>query len=68
MLVQTITVYPIAGGTLLNVAAFRTNYNLSNTPYDGPWVAEVELDELLSAFSVWEPEVQALLEVSGLLL
>ncbi|EMD39109.1 hypothetical protein CERSUDRAFT_104377 [Gelatoporia subvermispora B] len=57
-----ITVYPIAHGSLINLAAFSARYDLENTTLDAPWVQDVSRDELLRDFQGWEPEVQTLLQ------
>ncbi len=56
--------YPISRGTLINFAAFRSRYDLENSTLDGAWVQDVRREELLQDFDRWEPEVQALLDVS----
>ena len=58
------TIYPIAGGRLINIAAFRSHYDHENTPFDGPWVQDVGSAEVTQDFAQWEPEVRALLDVS----
>lgn len=65
---QELTVYPIARGRLINLAIFRARYDLENTPAppDGAWVKEVSRAEMAHEFAQWEPEVQALLDVSPL--
>ena len=57
------TIYPIARGTLVNIAAFTSRYDLEDTPLDGPSVVDVPREEFLQDFARWEPEVQALLDV-----
>ena len=60
------TVYPIAGGKLINVAAFRARYDLENSvrPPGEAWVQDATRDELTGDFANWEGEVKALLDVS----
>ena len=62
------TIYPIAGGKLINSAAFRSRYDHENTSFDGPWVQDVGRAEIMQDFAQWEPEVRALLDVSFSLL
>ncbi|KAF7790218.1 hypothetical protein EIP86_001170 [Pleurotus ostreatoroseus] len=62
---QQVTVYPIAHGRLINVAAFRARYELESTPFDGPWVQDVPRAEMLRDFAGWEEEVRVLLEPLG---
>ncbi|KAI0923676.1 hypothetical protein AcW1_006568 [Taiwanofungus camphoratus] len=57
-----LTVYPIARGTLINVAAMRSRYDLENSTLDGPWVQDALQQDMLNDFRQWEPEVQALLQ------
>jgi salicylate hydroxylase len=61
---QYILVYPIAQGKIINVAGFHTRPGRENTSFAGPWIRRTERDELLNAYSRWEPEVQVLLEVN----
>ncbi|KAI0364701.1 FAD/NAD(P)-binding domain-containing protein [Pilatotrama ljubarskyi] len=55
-----LTVYPIARGTLINFAGLCARYDLEGSTFDQPWVQDLSREELLSDFSQWEPEVQAL--------
>ncbi|KAF8066983.1 hypothetical protein FPV67DRAFT_1417597 [Lyophyllum atratum] len=59
---MAIIVYPIAKGTFLNVVAYRMNYTLADTPFDGPWIEDVEKEDLLAAISDWEPEIRNILQ------
>ena len=61
---QQVTAYPVSRGTRINVAAFRTRYDLQDTKLDVPWVEETTKDEILGDFDGWEEEVQALIDVS----
>jgi salicylate hydroxylase len=62
---QYILVYPIAQGRIINVAGFHKRAGHENTSFTGPWIRKTEKEELLSAYSQWEPEVQILLEVNN---
>ncbi|KAL7280677.1 hypothetical protein ACG7TL_005616 [Trametes sanguinea] len=55
-----LTVYPIARGSKINLAAMRAQYDREYTTFDQPWVQDVPVQDLLSEFDQWEPEVQAL--------
>jgi salicylate hydroxylase len=57
------TIYPIARGTFVNIAAFTARYDLENTVLDGPWVQDAPKEQFEQAFEDWEPEIQALLDV-----
>ncbi|KAI8996447.1 FAD/NAD(P)-binding domain-containing protein [Trametes punicea] len=55
-----LTVYPIARGKFINLAALRAQYDREYTTFDDSWVQDVSLKELQGDFDLWEPEVQAL--------
>ncbi|KAF9460590.1 salicylate hydroxylase [Collybia nuda] len=57
-----VVVYPISSGKLINVGAFHAKEELAGTAFDGPWVTNVEKDELLETHAHWEPELQAILQ------
>jgi len=57
-----VTAYPLLHGQLINVAAFRTRYDLEGTPMKEPWVVDTTKDELAADFAGWEPEVQAMFQ------
>jgi hypothetical protein len=57
------TIYPIAQGTLVNLAAFKARYDLENTVLEAPWVQDVPQEQFVQDFADWEPEIQALLDV-----
>lgn len=48
----------------VNIVAFSSKPELEGTKYDGPWMRPVAQSSLLHEFYGWEPELQALLEVS----
>ncbi|KAF8964497.1 salicylate hydroxylase [Flammula alnicola] len=55
-------VYPVAHEkTLLNIVAFVSDPSKEGTVYDGPSSVACTQEEILSAFSGFEPEVQVLL-------
>ncbi|KAF9238917.1 hypothetical protein BU15DRAFT_62188 [Melanogaster broomeanus] len=58
----TLVTYPIANGTLINVAAVVGDPSLVGTHYEGNWVTDATLDELLGCFDNFEPEVKMLLQ------
>ncbi|TFK34050.1 hypothetical protein BDQ12DRAFT_700563 [Crucibulum laeve] len=57
-----VVVYPISSGSLINIGAFHAREELAGTPFQGPWVTNVEKDELLAVHADWEPELQAILQ------
>ncbi|KAI1796790.1 FAD/NAD(P)-binding domain-containing protein [Ganoderma leucocontextum] len=57
-----LTVYPIARGTLVNFAAFRSRYDRENSTFNGAWVQDVSTEEFFADFAGWEPEVQSLIQ------
>jgi hypothetical protein len=60
---QQIITYPVKHTTkFINIAAIVTDPSRSGTPYDQPPMA-VSTAELLSLYSHFEPEAQALLSV-----
>lgn len=62
---QHLAVYPISRGQLINVVAFVTipQGAEKHLTYPGKWVQEATIEEMKEAYSGWEPEVQALLDV-----
>jgi salicylate hydroxylase len=63
--VQHIIAYPISRGKLINFVAFVSRHDKANTKFNGPWVAQADREEFASRFRRWEPEVQALVNVSS---
>ncbi|KAF9819331.1 hypothetical protein IEO21_02219 [Rhodonia placenta] len=57
-----LTTYPISNGTILNVAAFHTQYDLEDTKLDGSWTENIPREAVLRDFSEWEPEIQTLFQ------
>ncbi|KAF4610492.1 hypothetical protein D9613_007229 [Agrocybe pediades] len=57
-----IIAYPIARGKMVNFVAFKSQHELENSKFNGPWVCPTEKAEFVSFFRNWEPEVQALLD------
>ncbi|KAF9563568.1 FAD/NAD(P)-binding domain-containing protein [Agrocybe pediades] len=57
-----IIAYPIARGKMVNFVAFKSQHELENSKFNGPWVCTTEKAEFMSSFRNWEPEVQALLD------
>ncbi len=53
----------MAHGRFINFAAFKAQYDLEQTSFDGPWSSNSRKDELVGLFDDWEPEVRALIEV-----
>ncbi|KII86083.1 hypothetical protein PLICRDRAFT_165768 [Plicaturopsis crispa FD-325 SS-3] len=57
-----IVAYPISQGAAINIAAFRTQHDLKDTTFAGPWVTDVSGDEFQACYPGWEWEVQQLLQ------
>jgi salicylate hydroxylase len=56
-------VYPVSGGTGVNIVATIFDKSAENTVREGPWQVEVTEEEFAEAFSGWEDEFQALIKV-----
>ncbi|KAI0682373.1 FAD/NAD(P)-binding domain-containing protein [Cytidiella melzeri] len=57
------TIYPMARGTLVNLAAFRARYELENSVLEtGPMVSNVSKEQFKRDFEEWEDEVQVLID------
>ena len=48
---------------MINFVAFKTQYDLENSKYNGAWVSFCEKSELVKIFRGWESEVQVLVDV-----
>jgi salicylate hydroxylase len=59
-----IIAYPISCGKMINFVAFKMQHDLEYTKFNDPWVGLADNAEFLAMFKHWEPEVQALLDVS----
>ncbi|KIJ63563.1 hypothetical protein HYDPIDRAFT_155688, partial [Hydnomerulius pinastri MD-312] len=59
---KSIVTYPVANGTMVNLAAFVADPNLTGTHYEGRWVSDATKDELVSSFENFEPGARALLQ------
>lgn len=64
---QHVVSYSISAGSLVNVVMFTTKPHLHGTPYSGPWVTPCSPAEVQECYSGWEPEVEELLKVIGIL-
>ncbi|KAG6380303.1 hypothetical protein JVT61DRAFT_8412 [Boletus reticuloceps] len=53
--------YPIAKGTIINLAALITNPSLAGKQYEGHWVSDATRDEVVEYFEGFEPDVRTLL-------
>lgn len=61
---QHLVAYTVSQGKYINVAAFDTKRELEGTPFPhGKWVADVPTQEAVDAYSGFEPEAMALLQV-----
>jgi len=49
---------------MINFVAFDMHHEVENTKFNGPWVTISDKSSFVSRFRNWEPEVQALLDVS----
>lgn len=54
----------MAHGRLINIAAFRAQYQRANTKIDHAWVQELPCETLMDDFVGWEPELLHLLQVA----
>ena len=61
---QYVIAYPISKGKMVNFVAFKSHHDLENTRFNGPWVCATDSAEFSATFRTWEPEVQALVDVS----
>ncbi|TFK66167.1 FAD/NAD(P)-binding domain-containing protein [Pluteus cervinus] len=57
-----VVVYPISSGRLINVGAFHADEKLAGTQFTGPWVTNVDKEELLKVHDHWEAELKAILQ------
>jgi salicylate hydroxylase len=57
-----IIAYPISRGKMVNLVAFKTQYDLENSKFNGAWVSFSDKSELVKFFRGWESEVQALVD------
>ncbi|KAF8532313.1 hypothetical protein JB92DRAFT_3104109 [Gautieria morchelliformis] len=57
--------YPVAGGKFINLIAYCSDPSLQAEWEKGPWVVEVEQEEILHQYRDFEPEVQALIKCAG---
>ena len=48
---------------MIDFVAFKTQYDLENSKYNGAWVSFSEKSELVKIFRGWETEVQVLVDV-----
>ncbi|OAX34942.1 FAD/NAD(P)-binding domain-containing protein [Rhizopogon vinicolor AM-OR11-026] len=59
---KNIVAYPIAQGTLINVAAFVSDERKAGTPFEGRSVSDVSQEEVEEAFKDFEPAAKNLLK------
>lgn len=50
---------------MINFVAFKSQHDMEGTKFNGPWVCVTDKAEFSSWFRDWEPEVQALVDVSA---
>lgn len=61
---QQVTSYSMAHGRLINIGAFRAQYQNQNQKIDHAWVQDLPCEMLMNDFAGWEPEVLHLLQVN----
>ena len=49
---------------MVNFVAFKSQHHLEHSKYHEAWVCPTDKTEFMGMFRDWEPEVQALLDVS----
>lgn len=54
----------MAHGRLINIGAFRAQYQNQNQKIDHAWVQDLPCEMLMNDFAGWEPEVLHLLQVN----
>ena len=62
---QCIVGYSIQNGACLNVIFFTFDPAQEHGVHPGEWMRKAAKAEFAGAFGGWEPEVQAMLDVSG---
>lgn len=62
---QSVVTYPIAKGTIINVAAMVFDPSLAGTHYEGHWVSAATRDELIRYMDSFEPDVRTVVKVSS---
>ncbi|KAF8133281.1 hypothetical protein EV363DRAFT_1448766 [Boletus edulis] len=60
---RNIVTYPIAKGTIINLAALTSNPSLTGTQYEGHWVSDATRDEVVEYFEGFEPDVRTLVKL-----
>ncbi|KAK0187107.1 FAD/NAD(P)-binding domain-containing protein [Armillaria mellea] len=55
-----VVVYPVSQGRFINVVAFSSVLSDEGKPFDGPFIAEANKDEMMSNFLDWEDEVKCI--------
>ncbi|KAH0831257.1 hypothetical protein J3R83DRAFT_13890 [Lanmaoa asiatica] len=58
--------YPIAKGTIINVAAVISDPSLTGTLYEGQWVSDASRDEVAEYFNNFEPDARTVVKVTSL--
>ena len=61
---QYLIAYPIAKGTLINVATVISDPSWKGTRYEGRWVGDASRDDVVNPFHDFEPDVRALVKVN----
>ncbi|KAF8558565.1 FAD/NAD(P)-binding domain-containing protein [Imleria badia] len=60
---RSLVTYPIAKGSIINVAAFVCDPSSTGTHFEGRWVSDATRDELVEHFDDFEPDVRTVLEL-----
>ncbi|KAG6379291.1 hypothetical protein JVT61DRAFT_11746 [Boletus reticuloceps] len=60
---RNLLTYPIAKGTIINLAALTSNPSLTGTQYEGHWVSDATRDEVVEYFEGFEPDVRTLVKL-----
>jgi salicylate hydroxylase len=55
--------YPLAKGTLVNVVAMVCDPSLTGTHYEGRWVSDATLEEVVEYFDSFEPDARAIIKL-----
>lgn len=56
--------YPVSQGHLINFIGFHSEPEKEGAPLDGKWSSGASREEVIGCYRDWEPQVQALMEVS----
>ncbi|KIJ64574.1 hypothetical protein HYDPIDRAFT_90107, partial [Hydnomerulius pinastri MD-312] len=57
---QHVVTYPVSQGRFINVVIHCHAPNSYGAKFEGPWMTEVDAQEVIERFQDWEPEIQTL--------